>query len=198
MGQLRPGSPRPSQGRAAERGARDPSARAPAQRSPVPRLQGRASRWGWGCGGRWGWSAGRRAGSGQRVRLGRRLALRPSIGRNQLCRSLWLTSSSLLRRAAAIGRATPTSASSAGGFFKGEADRSVRREPPPGLAQTALARTIPPTTNFNQPHRSGPLCRVHLGGGTAGEPRGGVRSSWVLCSAMCASVCVHVPACVCA
>lgn len=42
----------PPQDRAAEPGARDPSARAPAQRSPVPRLQGLASRRGWGCGAR--------------------------------------------------------------------------------------------------------------------------------------------------
>lgn len=198
MGQLRPGSPRPSQGRAAERGARDPSARAPAQWSPVPRLQGRASRWVWGCGGRWGWSAGRRAGSGQRVRLGRRLALRPSIGRNQLCRSLWLTSSSLLRRAAAIGRATPTSASSAGGFFiKGrltEACGGSRLQglpKPPWLGQSPQ----PPTSTSHTALARSAVCtwgeapRENHAGACA--PPGCCAPQCVL---LCACTCLHVSA----
>lgn len=142
--------------------------------------------------------AGGQQGSGQRVRLDCCLALRPSIGRNRLCHSLWLTSPSLPRRAAAIGRAAPTSASSAGGFFKGEADPSVRREPPPGLAHTALART--PSRNFTEPHSSGLFWRVHLGGAPrdnragACAPLGGCARQWVL---LCACMCMHVPVCAC-
>lgn len=77
----------------------------------------------------------------------------------------------------------------AGGCFKGEADPSARREPPPGLAQTALAGT--PSPQLGEPHSPG--C---AGGCTWGErrgwPRGGVGSPG-LCCAVCARV--HVPAC---
>lgn len=143
------------------------------------------------------WSEG--TDSGQRVRLGGCLALRPSIGRNRLCRSLWLKSPSLSRRAAAIGRAAPTSASSAGGFFKGEADRSARQEPPPGLAQTALARIPPPTSppNFSEPHRAGLLRKMHLGGAPPRNRAGACAPLGGLCSAVCSGVRMQVPACAC-
>lgn len=131
---------------------------------------------------------------GQRVSFGRRLALRPSIRRNRLCHSLWLTSASLPRRAAAIGRAALTSASSAGGFFKGEADRSARREPPPGLAQTALART--PTRNSSEPHSSGLLWKLYLGGAPR-DSRAGACAPLRCCAPQRDLVCMHVPACAC-
>lgn len=126
--------------------------------------------------------------------LGRRLALRPSIRRNRLCHSLWLTSASLPRRAAAIGRAALTSASSAGGFFKGEADPSARREPPPGLAQTALART--PTRNSSEPHSSGLLWKLYLGGAPR-DSRAGACAPLRCCAPQRDLVCMHVPACAC-
>lgn len=125
-------------------------------------------------------------------------AVWPCVRRNRLCHSLWLTSPSLPRRAAAIGRAAPTSASSAGGFFKGEADPSALREPPPGLAQTVLART--PSRNFSESHSSGLLWRVHLGGAPrdnhagACAPLGGCARQCVL---LCACMCLHVPVCAC-
>lgn len=142
------------------------------------------------------WSEG--TGSGQRVRLGGCLALRPSIGRNRLCRSLWLKSPSLSRRAAAIGRAAPTSASSAGGFFKGEADRSVRQEPPPGLARTALA-PIPPPPRPASANRTAPACSGRCTWGEA-PPRsraGACVPLGGLCSVVCSRVRMRVPACAC-
>lgn len=91
----------------------------------------------------------------------------PSVDRSEPALSLALPHvSKSPRHAAAIGRAAPTSASSAGGCFKGEADPSARREPPPGLAQTALAGT--PSPQLGRATGLWLRRRVHLGGRAAG------------------------------
>lgn len=159
----RPGVRGPPRGRAAAAGAQGPRRAGPGAvvagaPPPGPRMAQ-----GLECGAGVGLA-------GQRVSLSRRLDLRPWIGRNRLCHSLGLTSPSLPRPAAAIGRAALASASSAGGFFKGEADPSARREPPPGPAQTASAWT--PSRNFGEPQSSGGRWRVHLGGARRGNRAG--------------------------
>lgn len=80
------------------------------------------------------------------------------------------------------------------GFFKGEADRSVRWEPPPGLAQVALAGTPAPPSLGSHTALAW-LRKVHLGA----APRGNCAEAcaWGLCSATYARVCMHVPACAC-
>lgn len=143
------------------------------------------------------WSEG--TGSGQRVRLGGCLNLRPSIGRNRLCRSLWLKSPSLSRRAAAIGRAAPTSASSAGGFFKGEAD--------PERATGAAPGACPNCLGPYPPHLPAQLQRTtQRWPAPEGAPRGRHRRVTArgralllggLCSAVCSGVRMQVPACAC-
>lgn len=118
-----------------------------------------------------------------------RLDLRPWIGRNRLCHSLGLTSPSLPRHAAAIGRAAPTSASPRAGVLKGRLTRARGGSRPQGLPKPPWLGPLP----RNLGSHTALAALEGAPGGSAGGGRAGALAPPGLCCAVCARV--HVPAC---